>query len=36
MKDNIVMDKSFEFAVKIVKLVKSSQDQKKEILVIND
>jgi four helix bundle protein len=33
MRDNIVMDKSFAFAVKIVKLVKSVQDQKKEYLL---
>jgi four helix bundle protein len=33
MKDNVVMDKSFAFAVKIVKLVKSVQDQKKEYLL---
>jgi four helix bundle protein len=33
MKDNVVMDKSFAFAVKIVKLVKSIQDQKKEFIL---
>jgi four helix bundle protein len=33
MASNIVMDKSFAFAVKIVKLVKSIQDQKKEYLI---
>jgi four helix bundle protein len=33
MKGNVVMNKSFEFAVKIVKLVKSIQDQKKEYLI---
>lgn len=33
MKDNVVMDKSFSFAVKIVKLVRSIQDQKKEYLI---
>ena len=33
MKDNVVMDKSFVFAVKIVKLVKTIQDQKKEFLI---
>ena len=33
MKDNVVIDKSFAFAVKIVKLVKSVQDQKKEYLL---
>jgi four helix bundle protein len=33
MKNNIVLNKSFEFAVKIVKLVKSIQDQKKEFLL---
>lgn len=33
MRDNVVMNKSFEFAVKIVKLVKSIQDQRKEYLI---
>src|ERR1035437_5609537 len=33
MKENILLDKSFVFAVKIVKLVKSIQDQKKEYLL---
>lgn len=33
MKNNVVMNKSFDFAVKIVKLVKSIQDQKKEYLI---
>ena len=33
MKDNIVMNKSFAFAVKIVRLVKDIQDQKKEYLI---
>ena len=33
MKNNVVMDKSFEFAVKIVKLVKFIQDQKKEYML---
>lgn len=33
MKSNAVRDKSFEFAVKVVKLVKSVQDQKKEYLL---
>jgi four helix bundle protein len=33
MRDNVVMDKSFAFAVKIVKLVKLIQDQKKEYLL---
>jgi four helix bundle protein len=33
MASNIVMDKSFAFAVQIVKLVKAIQDQKKEYLI---
>jgi four helix bundle protein len=33
MKNNVVMDKSFAFAVKIVRLVKPIQDQKKEYLL---
>lgn len=33
MKDNVVMNKSFAFAVKIVRLVKVIQDQKKEYLI---
>jgi len=33
MKNNVVLNKSFAFAVKIVKLVKSIQDQKKEYLI---
>jgi four helix bundle protein len=33
MRDNVVMDKSFAFAVKIIKLVKLIQDQKKEYLL---
>jgi four helix bundle protein len=33
MKENIVIDKSFAFAVKIVKLVRVIQDQNKEYLI---
>ncbi|MGA1977582.1 MAG: four helix bundle protein [Bacteroidales bacterium] len=33
MANNIVKEKSFEFAVKIVKLVKSVQEEKKEFLL---
>ena len=33
MKDNVVMDKSFAFAVNIVKLVRSIQEQKKEYVI---
>lgn len=33
MKNNVVGDKSFAFAVMIVKLVKSIQDQKKEFVM---
>ncbi len=33
MKDNVVLDKSFQFAVEIIKLVKSVQEKKKEFIL---
>ncbi len=33
MKDNVVLDKSFKFAVEIIKLVKSVQESKKEFIL---
>ena len=36
MKDNLVLDKSFKFAVRIVKLYKYLCDEKKNILCLNN